>query len=74
MTVKVIVLKYLEDNGYDGLGCEHCSCLVEDLMPCDTFGNYIGGCEPGYNIPCPGHEGGCDFGNCKFHITTEDSD
>jgi len=42
MTVKEIVKKYLEDNGYDGLCCPYCGCEINDLMPCDSVS---GECE-----------------------------
>jgi len=47
MTVKEIVKKYLEDNGYDGL-CNYepmCGCEINDLMPCREECTY---CEAGY--------------------------
>jgi hypothetical protein len=51
MTVKEIVRKYLEENGFDGLCYSgECACINDDLMPCDD--NCIG-CEAGYVIDCP---------------------
>jgi len=47
MTVKEIVKKYLEDNGYDGL-CKSqlvCGCEIDDLMCCQEDGSY---CVPGH--------------------------
>lgn len=46
ITVKEIVKKYLEDNGYDGLFSEYeCGCLNDDLILCqDDCLN----CKPGY--------------------------
>ena len=37
MTIKEIVKKYLEENGYDGLASPdlECGCPIDDLMPCD---------------------------------------
>jgi hypothetical protein len=56
MKVKEIILKYLKDNGYEGLVNEdaECGCELEDLMCCD---NSCENCEPGYKHKCPeGHE------------------
>lgn len=39
ITIKDIVELFLEENGYDGLCTHdpgHCSCTLEDLMPCDA--------------------------------------
>jgi len=64
-TAKQTVRAYLEANGFDGLGCEHCSCFLPDLMPCGEPGDW---CEAGYKIPCPGAEA-CDQGeDCQWHI------
>ena len=50
MNVKQIVLKYLEDNGYDGLYDTKvtCGCDLDDIMPCEDF---CGNCKPGYKVP-----------------------
>ena len=49
MTVKEIVVKYLKDNGYDGLYDEmDCGCLIDDFAPCDSIGAE---CMPGYRLP-----------------------
>lgn len=47
MTVKEIIVKYLKENGYDGLYHLNCNggCTVEDLFPC---GEISRDCEPGY--------------------------
>jgi len=45
MTVKEIIKKYLEANGFDGLHYEDCGCSLKDLMIC---GNSCELCEPGY--------------------------
>lgn len=34
MTVKEIVIKYLVNNGYDGLCTDDCGCGIHDLNPC----------------------------------------
>jgi hypothetical protein len=55
MTVRDIIKKYLEDNGYDGLFYPgDCACLKDDLQPCD--GSMMD-CEPGYKRPCTCGEG-----------------
>ena len=60
MTVKDIVKKHLEDNGYDGLFLEEsCGCILSDFMPCD---NPSQECVPGYKVPCD-----C-FDWCEWHI------
>lgn len=49
MTVKEIVEKHLQENGYDGLYYpEECGCKVGNLMPCIAFGGSQAGCLPGY--------------------------
>ena len=48
MNAAEITKKYLKDNDYDGLCCEHCGCLLDDLIPCDEF---FGDCVPGYKLP-----------------------
>ena len=45
MTVKEIVKKYLEDNGYDGLCTFDCGCPIDDLIPC---GDCFESCVPGH--------------------------
>jgi hypothetical protein len=50
ITCKDMVVKYLKENGYDGLCGEECGCVLKDgLFPCMT-------CEPldcvaGYQRP-----------------------
>ena len=66
ITVREIVQKFLEDNNYDGLGCDYCSCEVSDLMPCDDE-QFSYACWAGYKVPCPGEEV-CEHGGCDFHI------
>jgi hypothetical protein len=49
INTKKIILDYLNKKGYDGLYNAHtgCSCLKDDLMPCDLSGL---DCEPGYKV------------------------
>lgn len=58
--VTEVIIKYLEDNGYDGLYSDECGCELADLMPCGSEGCLS--CEPGYYLPCNCGEG------CDFHI------
>ena len=59
MTVKDIVVEYLQTHGYDGLFSEdECACLKDDLMPCDDPNMWE--CCPGYKVPCV-HAGDHDF-------------
>ncbi len=34
ITVTEIVIKYLRENGFDGLCGDECGCGIEDLAPC----------------------------------------
>ena len=45
MTVKDMVKKYLETNGFDGLCCEDCGCGLDDLMAC---GETYNDCKAAY--------------------------
>lgn len=57
-----MIVKYLEENGYDGL-CEpdnECGCLLNDLMPCDS--EFAMWCEAGHRVECTCGEG------CDFHV------
>ena len=56
MKVEEIIIKYLKENGYDGLaGEEECGCSLDDFIPCG--GESICECEAGYSHECPkGHE------------------
>jgi hypothetical protein len=49
MNVKEIIIKYLKENGYDGLCTDDCGCQISDLCPC---GNNIELCGPGYKHKC----------------------
>lgn len=62
-TVQDIVVKYLQENGYDGLVSDggDCGCKLDDLFPCVDFPL---DCRPGYLVQC-------DCGECDWHITTE---
>ncbi len=64
MTVKEIVKKYLEDNGYDGLCGEECGCDLPDIFACE----YAVDCEPGYKVPCIPETCPAD-GDCPWHIS-----
>jgi hypothetical protein len=54
-----IVLKYLKENGYDGLFNDECGCVLDDLVPCS--GEDFSTCQPGYRVPC-------DCGEHDYHI------
>ena len=58
-----IVIKYLKENGFDGLVDEYgdCGCDLSDLMPCD--GESFSECHVGYKVQC-------DCGDHDYHITT----
>ena len=64
MNLKEIAIKYLKENGYDGLWCENCACELSDLMPCDDW--ISADCQAGYKTvydkECPCGEG------CDWHI------
>ena len=49
MDVRQIVIKYLKENGFDGLYAEGCGCEISDLMPCDMP---CEDCKPGYKSSC----------------------
>jgi len=55
MNVTDIVIKYLKDNGYDGLCGDGCGCGLDDFAPCDSN---IGDCKPAYKVKS-------DCGNCE---------
>ena len=70
MTVKDIVIRYLQANGYGGLcNDEDCSCSIEDwgLAPCCCDHFNVMNCSPGHKSRCYDKE--CD---CQgFHISAE---
>ena len=60
-TVKEMVKKYLEDNGYCGLYDDEkeCGCDLNNLMPCHE--PVLNDCKAGYKAPC-------DCGDHDYHI------
>ncbi len=46
MDIQDILIKWLVDNGYEGLCYENCGCGVDALMPCDEA--HVG-CEPAHD-------------------------
>ncbi|MCP4899712.1 MAG: hypothetical protein GY906_22330 [bacterium] len=73
MSVRDIVKKHLEENGFDGLYWWNgeCGCKTDDLAPCGEIG---ADCEPGYEVPCPGAQA-CDAGGgCDWHIAPKKSE
>ena len=66
-SVREIVRKHLECEGYDGLFNEagECACLKEDLAPCGCMNEL---CEEGYRVDCTG----CEWDNGPhWHIVGE---
>ena len=53
-----IIIRYLQNHGYDGLYHEtECGCEIDNLAPC---GNDFSECKPGYKVAPPvGTD--CDF-------------
>lgn len=49
MTVKEIIIKYLDDNSYDGLCNDNCGCSKDDLVPC---GSIQEDCNTAYRCEC----------------------
>ena len=45
MLVRDILIKWLKENGYDGLCNDLCGCGLEDLICCC---DYCAECEPAY--------------------------
>lgn len=69
MTAQDILTEWLYEHGYDGLGCEFCSCdLNTGIAPC-CDGMDVRECAAGHYIPCPGPDA-CDaYGQGPhFHI------
>lgn len=66
MTVKEIIKKYLEDNGFDGLWDDDCGCDVDDLMPCDGPADR---CAAGYKCPGTG-DSDYNIGPEKHNVLT----
>lgn len=47
LPIKDIVIKYIKDNGYDGLYHEKCAgCNIKDFLKCEEI--WIKDCKPGY--------------------------
>ena len=62
VTVKEILKKYLNDNGFDGLYYPgECACKKDDLAPCDNLNM---GCKPGYLQECKAGNENCEFDWC----------
>lgn len=59
-TIRDIVIKYLQENGYDGLVSNDgdCGCRLDDLFPCT---DYCLNCIPGYLVKCEHDE-------CHWHM------
>ena len=55
MTVKEIVIRYLQFHGYDGLCNIDCGCGLDNLMPC---GDISEACEVAMAGPDP--DGDCE--------------
>ena len=72
MTLREIITKYLEDNGFDGLRGEDCGCEISDLASC-CITECILDCTPGYKVPCDPKTCSVD-GNCDCHISTKKPD
>lgn len=73
MTVKEIVKKWLEDNGYEGLAGEDCGCENADLFVCGR--EEVACCVAGHKVNCPcarhtegdGNEQGCEYADYNNH-------
>lgn len=61
MTVKEIIVKYLKENGYDGLfePDGECGCRIDDLIPCSELNEH---CETGYKKLCTD----CNEQECEY--------
>ena len=62
LDVKEIVVRFLKDNGFDGLYNYYCGCNVNDLMPC---GMVQDNCKAGYFL---------DKSRCKECVYLGDCD
>jgi hypothetical protein len=69
MTVTEIVIKYLEENGYDGLyNCDvECGCSINDFTPCGYIQNE---CQAGYANNCVDckNKNDCSLQNGEYDI------
>ena len=45
-TVKTIIMRYLQDKGYDGLAGNGCGCGLNDFMLCDILEMNCRECRP----------------------------
>jgi len=52
MLVKDIVVKWLKDNGYDGLASEDCGCPVSSVPACDGYAGDFVYCKPAILVEC----------------------
>ena len=50
ITVKGILIDWLQSHGYDGLCNYECGCELPDLMPCDEID--MRDCKAGYRVAC----------------------
>ena len=70
MTVKEMVKRHLEANGFDGLVQDYreCACLIDDLMTCED--DLIGSCEAGHKVEAGDidDEGCPNCPDCAWHI------
>ncbi len=63
LTVRGLTMKALRRRGFDGLYGDHCSCELDDLMPCKleaalaTASGQPIDCHPGYRTPALGEPG-----------------
>ena len=66
MNVRVIIARYLKDNGFDGLAGDECGCETgkagDELFPCDACPDQ---CVPGYRWECGQCPGGVEE-RCEF--------
>lgn len=71
MTVKDVLIKFLHENGYDGLVCPgECGCEIKDLAPCGGEG--IINCKPAYRGKCTCGDG-CDWDMYKTKAAAQKS-
>jgi hypothetical protein len=66
MTVKEIIIKYLKDNGYDGLCSDDCGCDIDDLFPCGENPEF---CIPAHKCKCNSQ---CkEYSACYLSVKTD---
>ena len=63
MIVKDIVVKWIKDNGYDGLASEDCGCSIDTLPACDGYAGDFVHCKPAIRFECSkcNDRGGCEY-------------